>query len=197
MLFCNLGVLSCIFTFWSFEEAIFNILSKFTNWTLLITLTHQLIHLFAASDEEVHFKHGLLAAAHLTFEAGVCFNIAVVSVYWLAAHNQEMDREPYLHRRIHAYNVHIFPSLAMLVNYIWLDVRIAFTHVKTWALFAIFYLAVNYYQTKAQGYPIYDQLTWEDETSFLIAAGIVGCFSATYYLVHRLSFYLKPVNATI
>ena len=39
-LFINLGVLAFVFLFWPLNEAIANIFSKFTNWTLLMTLAH-------------------------------------------------------------------------------------------------------------------------------------------------------------
>ncbi len=40
LLFINIVVLSFIFLFWPFNEALANIFSKFTNWNLLVTLTH-------------------------------------------------------------------------------------------------------------------------------------------------------------
>ena len=119
---------------------------EFTNWTLLITIVHQFVVLWAASSKSHCFYK--LSAVHLSFEACACFNFATATCYWVYAlliDPRELTKEMLIYRRIHAYNVHTLPTLAVLVNYFWLDIRIAFSHVKTWASFAAFYVAVNYY----------------------------------------------------
>ena len=82
--------------------------------------------------------------------------------------------------------------MAIIVNYIWLDVRLAFSHVKSLVGMAVVYGACNYYQTKISGKPVYHFLTWEDYTSFVIYLGLVIGFVGVYYGLSKLSFWLKP-----
>ena len=144
-LFINVCVLAFVFMFWPLNEAIANIFSKFTNWTLLMTLAHQLLVIQAASDKRINKRPGLLAAVHMTFEATLIMNIITVSVYWTILHSVEIAKQQNPYRRIQLYQVHIFPALAMAVNYVWLDVRVEFSHVKSLVAMALVYGACNFY----------------------------------------------------
>ena len=149
-LFINLVVLSFIFIFWKVSEY-HKCFGKFTNLTLLMTLAHQLFVIKAASDIDVLKKHVSLAAVHITFECSLIMNIITVCVYWGVLHTVELKKQTNPYRRMQLYNVHIFPAISLLINYIWLDIRLCWGHHRSLVIVALIYGCLNYYQTKSQG----------------------------------------------
>ena len=194
-LFINLVVLSFIFIFWEVREYP-SCFGKFTNWTLLMTLAQQLLVIKAASDVDVHKKHGLLAAVHITFECSLIMNIITVVVYWGVLHTVELKKQINPYRKMQLYNVHIFPALCLLINYIWLDIRLSWGHHRSLIGGALVYGVLNFYQTKSQGKPVYHFLDWKDHQSFLIYVGLIIVFIFVYYILVKLSYLIKPTKKT-
>ena len=114
----------------------------------------------AARQPDIQKRPALKAAVHILFEAAFIMNVVTVTVYWTVLHAHEIKNQPDPFKRLHLYNVHIIPGLSFLVNYMWLDIRLAKNHVKAFFVIALVLGVVNYRTTKAQGKPVYFFLTW-------------------------------------
>ena len=78
------------------------------------------------------------------------------------------------------------------MSYALLDVRLKATHCKPMVVLLSIYGIVNCIVTKMRGKPVYSFLTWENELSILIVAGLEVLFVVIYLMLVKLSFALKP-----
>lgn len=90
------------------------------------------------------------------------------------------------------YYAHIVPGLSAVLNFALTDVVIIRGHVKMVVVIALIYGYVNYLETMARGKPLYWFLTWEDETSFYIYAGLMALFSILWLAICQMTRALKP-----
>ena len=70
------------------------------------------------------------------------------------------------------YIVHIFPALAYALNYTCTDLEFCEGHWKLWMAITLLYGVINYYETKANGKPLYWFLTWDNYESYVIFGSI-------------------------
>lgn len=73
---------------------------------------------------------------------------------------------------LHSALLHFMPLLCTFINFAVSDIVIAPLHGLILLPIAIVYGVLNYSTTKAQGYPVYHFLTWEDEKSLFIYIGL-------------------------
>ena len=90
------------------------------------------------------------------------------------------------------YIVHIFPSVAFLINHQVTEVVVYDGHGKGLVCVGIFYAAVNAYYTITTGVALYSFLTWKDYTSPLICMVLVLGFFVVFGSVANLTRMMKP-----
>lgn len=57
---------------------------------------------------------------------------------------------------------------------------------------ALIYGYVNYLETIKRDKPIYWFLTWEDETTLYVYAGLTVFFSAIWFVLAQITLFFKP-----
>ena len=150
----------------------------------------------AGRDKEIATKFGRLGTIHLLFQLSLMMNLTTVLVYWSILHKVEiklyMDHHPY--KWAHMYNVHIIPSLALLVNYVSLDIRFCHNHWKFFMVFSVAYGIVNFFSTKLNGKPVYWFLPWDSVLSLIVYASLMSIAATIWIVLSEISYSLKPIK---
>lgn len=161
-----------------------------THITVLLTNTYFLIAIRCSQSPKRSL--GLLALHHLLFELTLIANLIVVSVYWSCLHRGQLEfyRGKPLNI-LQLYWAHIAPGLYVAVNAWCSDVAMCKEHWKGVLILGILYGVHNYRESKRLGEPLYDILTWQDSTSFIVFGVILGAACGGFYLLGRASETLK------
>ena len=131
-------------------------------------------------------------AHHILFEIVTPLNILVTTVYWSIL--RERALATFATTKIlalHSGIIHLMPMVCNLICFSVTDVSIKASHGLGLLPLCILYGYSNYQVTKAQGYPVYHFLTWEDETSFLIFGCITMAGLLSYMLLAVLTKLIK------
>ena len=92
------------------------------------------------------------------------------------------------------YNVHIFPSIAIVVNFCWLDVRLCRDHWKFLVSISMFYGVINFISTKLQGKPVYWFLPWDSILTLIVFLSLTSIFTAVWFIIVEISYKTKPIK---
>ena len=111
--------------------------------------------------------------------------MVTVIVYWSVLHNEIIDRfEGY--RKLHMYLVHIFPTIAYVLNARMTEFELDAGHWKLFVPLGILYAIVNYFETQRLGRPLYWFMTWQDWTTPVIAIGLQIAFSLLWIVLAKI-----------
>ena len=168
------------------------IITKFTNWTLIITLTNLIATLLCTHGGEK--TQPKLAAAHLTFELGIIMNIVTILLYWTLLHKSALKKyKGDAIRTLHQYTIHIFPAVGMLVNFCVTDVRMCPKHYVFILGISVAYCFTNFFTVKVLGSePLYWFLDWKDYKSPTICLAICVTFTTAYIKLAEMTQSVKP-----
>lgn len=157
-----------------------------THITVLLTNLYFLVAIICSQSPKRSL--GWLAAHHLLFELTLIANLIVVSVYWTCLHQGQL--EFYRGRPLNIFQLywaHIAPGFYVAVNAWCSDVALCKEHWKGVLLLGILYGAHNYRESKRLGEPLYDILTWQDSTSYLVFGAILCAACGSFYLFGSVS----------
>ena len=123
-------------------------------------------------DVEIERKRPyLLAAHHYLFELVTILNLVVTTVYWTFLREETLRDWDGIHV-LQSSACHALPLACSLINFLMTDVSIRASDSLFLLPFALLYSYFNYRTVKAQGYPVYWFLTWEDSNSIWVCGGI-------------------------
>ena len=123
-------------------------------------------------------------------------NVITVTLYWSILHKGVLKKlEKYDNFTIwnywHMVTVHITPGVCCLVNAKITWIIMSQNLLKPVQVFGGIYMVINYIQTHIRGRPVYAFLPWDSYLSYAVAATMIVSFSAVFYLLCKLDFYLK------
>jgi len=149
----------------------------------------------AGSDKAIASNFGRMGAIHLLFEMALMMNIVTMSVYWSILHTEDIKQYmDHTYKWAHMYNVHIIPSLALLLNFISLDIRFCHSHWKFFMVFGAAYGIVNFTSTKLSGKPVYWFLPWDSVLSLIVFASLNSIAATVWIIIAEISYNLKPIK---
>ena len=90
-------------------------------------------------------------------------NIVTMIVYWSTLHTRSLlDTVGLPLKEFQLYYTHTVPMFVIFANFMLTDVVFRGAHFKVMPPVMVIYCAINYYETKRQGKPIYWFWTWDD-----------------------------------
>ena len=193
-----LGNLLCINAYVLVTYRLLDCAKELSHWGLWLTTAWVAISLKCSIDPQIAEKRGWLTANHILFEIVAPINLLITSVYWSLL--REVALQTYANtatRAWHSTMLHSAPLVCVGINFYVSDIIIKASHGLILFPISIIYGVLNYQTTKAQGYPVYHFLTWEDiNSTYTYVAMSLGTL-ASFYLLAYVTQRIKRPDASI
>ena len=149
-----------------------NIAKKMTHWAIWLTFIQIAISLKCSMDVNIQRNRPCLLKAHYyLFELTTVLNIIVPMVYWNFLREGTIRDWEGIHV-LQSSVCHSLPLVCTVINFCVTDVVIRASDSFYLIPIELLYSYFNYRTVKAQGYPVYWFLTWEDSNSFWVIGAL-------------------------
>ena len=178
-----------------FDIAVFKF---FTVWGIYATLACYAAGTWIAfhQSEDAVFdeaqKHNLFCAWKIyifMFEIAVSIEIVITLVFWLLLW-EEAKNHPFYEppmRKLGLVLDHGLPIVILTLDYVVNATPIICRHLLIIAIICLFYLFVNFYATKMQGFPVYGPMSWDSVTAVLFALALWAFGASAFLVLYKLN----------